>query len=344
MKPLMFTNLIILFIFLSNLANSQDLTKSIFFQSQFDTNVAKQKDSGLNKDEKTKNSFEQSNEKNPNLNKDEKTKNSFEQSNEKNPNLNKDEKTKNSFEQSNKKNPNLNKDEKTKNSFEQSNEKNPNLNKDEKTKNSFEQNKDSSITTKIINSNFNNTNYFLVGYTIYDAWRTLVTDNDGDGYYSTYKIKFDADVSGTTSPKSVYAKLYIRLDGSTTWNLYYTTPNFTITGASSDDWIEVTTTLNTGYPAGLYDIRIQLYEAGTTTIVASRDASSDNDLNNLPLESADNDVPINIVYTIYDAWRTLVTDNDGDGYYSTYKIKFDADVSGTTMIYESNFMKPEQRP
>ncbi|MCK6606644.1 MAG: choice-of-anchor H family protein [Ignavibacteriaceae bacterium] len=172
----------------------------------------------------------------------------------------------------------------------------------------------------------------LYTYSIYDATSYLLQDRDGDGYHSKFKIEFDADVTDGLT-KTVYAKLYIR-QGTGTYNLYYTTPNFSITGTNVD-WYWVETTLNTNYPTGLYDIRIDLFETGSSTVKASK-GPEDSDLDNLRLEDLTPDTN-GVTYSIsIDAARSyLLQDLDGDTYHSRFKIEIDASVSGGLTINAS---------
>jgi subtilisin-like proprotein convertase family protein len=168
-------------------------------------------------------------------------------------------------------------------------------------------------------------------YRIYNATRTYVSgyDRDGDGYYHRYKVSFDADITSGASSASVYAKLY-RRKGSGSWVYYYTTPTFTINGTSSSDTRTVDTTLNSGYPRDYYDIRIDLYKYGSSTVRATR-GPEDYDLNNLKLESANYDI-LTPVLSFVDATRTYVSgyDRDGDGYYHKFAIMIDPKVTNAS--------------
>jgi len=127
---------------------------------------------------------------------------------------------------------------------------------------------------------------------IYSALTFLEDDFDGDGYYQTFSVIFDADVYSYTSnyDSEVYAQLYLSKDG-VNWQHYYTTDNFIIHADSNEDEYEVITTLLDGYSAGHYDVLIDLYEVGYEDIVATYSSDDSETLYGLSLESNDFDTP-----------------------------------------------------
>ena len=131
---------------------------------------------------------------------------------------------------------------------------------------------------------------FSHSFSIYRAFSELLDDVDGDGYYSTFSVTFDADVDGFGLIESadVYAELYLSRDGGP-WLHYFTTDAFTIVNDNESDSYEVVTTLRSGYFADGYDVLIDLYEVGYSDIVASISSDDTNGLYALPLESADRD-------------------------------------------------------
>ncbi|MCI2285180.1 choice-of-anchor H family protein [Colwellia sp. MSW7] len=120
----------------------------------------------------------------------------------------------------------------------------------------------------------------------------LADDLDGDGFYQTFSVIFDADIySYTASPwGEVYALLYLSKNGGP-WVHYFTTDYFIIEGESDTDEYEVMTTFLSGYNADYYDVLIDLYQVGYNDIVASYSSDDDNALYALSLESADHDEP-----------------------------------------------------
>lgn len=138
----------------------------------------------------------------------------------------------------------------------------------------------------------NNTRYYVPEFSIYDAITYLEDDIDGDGYYRTFGVIFDADVYNPNGNEDsvIYAELYLSTDG-VNWEHYYTTDDFLIQGSNEDDQFEVITTFAEGYSPNYYDILIDIYEVGYADIVATHSSNDNNALYALPLESADYDEP-----------------------------------------------------
>ncbi len=128
-------------------------------------------------------------------------------------------------------------------------------------------------------------------FAIYEGYSQLIEDIDGDGYYQTFSVTFDADlITGYDHDEAlVYAELYLSENGGP-WIHYYSTDSFVIHGESSDDEFEVYSTLEQGFRTNQYDILIDLYQEGYPDIVASYSSDDSNSLYGLPLESRDYDV------------------------------------------------------
>ena len=122
----------------------------------------------------------------------------------------------------------------------------------------------------------------------YDAYVTLFADSDDDGYYTGIELEFDADTVYTTA--DVYAVTYLSLDYGP-WNEYAVTADFTLYGASDTDVYVIETELVSGYPAGDYDILIELYDTFDGSLVASFGPEETSELSFLPLEDATYDAP-----------------------------------------------------
>ncbi len=135
----------------------------------------------------------------------------------------------------------------------------------------------------------NNYSYYE-NFSIYDAFSYLLSDIDGDGYYQSFSIVFDADFYTTSfaDHANVYAELYLSKDGGP-WTHYYSTETFTIYGESDDDEYEVMTILEQGFTSGYYDVLIDLYDADHEELVVSYSSDDNNALYALPLESGDID-------------------------------------------------------
>ena len=119
--------------------------------------------------------------------------------------------------------------------------------------------------------------------TIYDASTTLISDFDDDGFYHRFSVGIDVDTISSTS--WVYAKLYLSYEGGP-WNYYASSNDFHIHGDSALDIYVVETELAEGFPAGYYDIRIELYDAEYGDWLLSYGPYDDDSLSALPLEDS----------------------------------------------------------
>lgn len=128
-------------------------------------------------------------------------------------------------------------------------------------------------------------------FVIYEGYSQLIEDYDGDSYYQTFSVTFDADLVTHDAHEEavVYAELYLSENGGP-WQHYYSTDSFVIHGESTDDAFEVYSTLAQGFTTNHYDVLIDLYEEGYPNIVASYSSDDSNSLYALPLESSDYDL------------------------------------------------------
>ena len=130
---------------------------------------------------------------------------------------------------------------------------------------------------------------------IYDAATEIFLDLDGDGYYRYLRVRFDADTFYEEA--YVYAKLFLSGDGQQ-WELFFETDDFAINGSSPVDDYEVETELVTGYPSGLYDVLIELYDADYGLLVDEFGPFQSSDFSLLPLEDLDHDSPVPVAVSI----------------------------------------------
>lgn len=121
----------------------------------------------------------------------------------------------------------------------------------------------------------------------YSASTDLYYDEDHDGYFSGFSIRFDADTIHLYA--DVYALLYLSYEGGP-WRHYYTTDYFTIWNSSATDDYHIDTDLLTGYGPGHYDVLIELFDADTSYLVADYGPYLSSALSHLPLEDALHDV------------------------------------------------------
>lgn len=121
---------------------------------------------------------------------------------------------------------------------------------------------------------------------IYDATTDVFADRDADGYFRFLRVRFDADTIYREA--WVYAEIYLSADG-VAWEHLYSTRDFAIWGSDPTDDYEVETELVSGYPAGLYDVLIELYDADTGVLVDEFGPNESPEFSVLPLEDATRD-------------------------------------------------------
>lgn len=120
-------------------------------------------------------------------------------------------------------------------------------------------------------------------FSIYNATSELIDDLDADGFYHRFSVTIDADTLYTTS--YVYAKLYLSYEGGP-WTHYSTSDAYHINSDSEHDSFVIETELADGFPAGYYDIRIELYHGDTNEWLLSYGPYDDSSLSALPLEDS----------------------------------------------------------
>lgn len=140
-----------------------------------------------------------------------------------------------------------------------------------------------------------------VDFWIYSVDVELFLDRDHDGYYTGIDLQFDADTYYDVA--DVYAVLYLSYEYGP-WNEYAETETFAIYGASGGDEYGVETDLVDGYPAGNYDILIELYDTYDNALVATLGPEDTSQLSLLPLEDVGRDAP---------AGTTQIVVNSGGG-------------------------------
>lgn len=121
---------------------------------------------------------------------------------------------------------------------------------------------------------------------VYDATTDVFADRDADGYFRFLRVRFDVDT--IYSEAWVYAEIYLSADGNS-WEHLYSTQDFDVWGQDPDDDYEVETELVSGYPAGLYDVLIEIYDADTGVLVDEFGPNESPEFSLLPLEDASRD-------------------------------------------------------
>lgn len=123
-------------------------------------------------------------------------------------------------------------------------------------------------------------------YWVYDAYVTLHTDSDYDGFYHHFSLDFDID--SIYAHSEVYVRLYLGVDE--TFREYHTTSDFYIEGDSTQDQITVETELLSGFYPDDYEFLIEVYDAYSNELVAVYDGYNDADLYLVSIESLDKEV------------------------------------------------------
>ncbi len=133
------------------------------------------------------------------------------------------------------------------------------------------------------------------GFRIYDAATELFDDYDRDGYYTYLRVTFDVDTDYAEA--EVFADVWLRGPGGE-YVLIHETEVFTVRGTSAADDYEVEAELVAGFPPGLYDLLIEVYDARDGFFVADYDALDSSALSLLPLEdiSFDGGLPPPVVH------------------------------------------------
>ncbi len=117
-----------------------------------------------------------------------------------------------------------------------------------------------------------------------DIGTLLFNDSDDDGYFAGFSVSIDVDVSWDSA--DVFAKFYLQPDGVEP-NLLHSTNVFTIYEQAISDRYRVDVDLLGNYPAGDYNLIIDVVDASTGRVVDSVSHLTHRNLEDLPLESAD---------------------------------------------------------
>lgn len=115
-------------------------------------------------------------------------------------------------------------------------------------------------------------------------------DDDGDGYYSQIRVRFDADSIYTRHP--VYAVYSLINNGYE--QIIHTSSIFELNGGSRTDWFEITADLK-NLPRTMYWMRIQLRDAQSGMLLAEISGNDTAVLDRMPLEDQWLDNPDQVV-------------------------------------------------
>ena len=126
-----------------------------------------------------------------------------------------------------------------------------------------------------------NTENYLTDFIIYEATTELISDLNLDGFYHRFNVSIDIDTVYDTA--YVYTKIFLSYEGGP-WNHYATSDNYHIYNDSELDSFVIETELDSGFPTGYYDIRIEVYDADLDEWLISYGPYDNASLSSLPLQ------------------------------------------------------------
>ena len=124
------------------------------------------------------------------------------------------------------------------------------------------------------------------GLFVYDLFVNLNTDNDADGYYSTFSITLDLENS--FNPRDVYAVFYLSQSNGP-WIEYAASGDFTVNGLSANDALFLETSLDVGFSSDYYDLYTEVYDTYTGDLLLSFGPNESSHVIGIPFESNQND-------------------------------------------------------
>ena len=160
---------------------------------------------------------------------------------------------------------------------------------------------------------------------IESTWIDYVIDEDGDGFYHDFRFSFDADTRYNS--QALYAVISLS-NGNDTWPVF-TSDTFWINGSSGSDVYQISTALYDGYPAGIYDLSVELFDAHSHEHLQSWDYLDDHSLANLSLEDSEHDTFFSSTPYVHSFDLHLDDDFDGDGFSSQIAFEIDVDAPGS---------------
>ena len=93
---------------------------------------------------------------------------------------------------------------------------------------------------------------------------TLSGDTNGDGYYTQADVTLDVDAPNQT--RTLYASLYL-IDNNGNWIPVQDSPDFTVSGYSSQDTISVAFSLDSGFSPQNYRFGVEIYDAQSNNLM-----------------------------------------------------------------------------
>lgn len=119
-----------------------------------------------------------------------------------------------------------------------------------------------------------------------DAKVFLSGDADRDGHFYGVKVELNLDLDSAGA--DVFTRLLISYEGGP-WNRLYTSQVFHLEGRNHNDTFVIDTILDSGYPSGIYDLLIEVFDSRSGDWLLSHGPNEDRALRTLPLESITHD-------------------------------------------------------
>ena len=173
-------------------------------------------------------------------------------------------------------------------------------------------------------------------YTL-SAWWDDGYDRDGDGYWRYANLVIDAGNDANVT-RTMTAKIYYKDVDSTNYTLYHTISDFTIIGQTEQDTVSWYIGKHPDdLESGLYDFRINLYEAGSNNLVKFIDQETPV-LKDVKFETEEED---SYYFSIDKVWWSDTIDVDGDSFTQLRKLNFDVNVdrNQTYKIFAKIFVR-----
>lgn len=135
---------------------------------------------------------------------------------------------------------------------------------------------DSNLANRYLEDAVRDTLYSSTPY-IHHFDLSLQDDFDEDGYFSQLNFTIDVDAPHSSSDIRIGIEIFDDIEG---WQSLYLSSEITITGSIEQDAQTFVVDLDSGYPPGLYPVRITVYESLSRAILATESLK-----HNLALES-----------------------------------------------------------
>ena len=153
------------------------------------------------------------------------------------------------------------------------------------------------------------------------TWKNQV-DDDGDDYTCFRELELTVTSNIDSSSYSIiYAELYYRESGTTSYSLYHKTDDITLAANRGENIIFYVGLPKTELSNGNYDFKIELYEKGKSNVVTLKSPDNESDFASEKFETSIEDVLI--TFSIENVSWDNIVDNDNDGYSISRNLIFD---------------------